>query len=147
MTSLILSFIPLLLIFYYFFLLRSKMSDFAHNLVIKKSGKICYRCNEKNLSEGVKYNLYLCRPCEREVSVDNLISPISFYRHKFYKFLYTKKFEKLQSLLLYFTILLLFVNLVTSYFDYTFTSIPTNILLTIYWLLVIYRTRLVINGC
>jgi hypothetical protein len=146
MISFILSLVPLFLIFYYFFMLKNKISDYSHFLVLKKSGRCCYKCNQKNKFEEIQYRLYLCKSCDREMSVDSIISPMLFLKNRFLKFIFSNRFEKLQTILLYLTIVFLFLNLILSFFEYDINSIPSSLLLCLYWILMIYRTKLVING-
>ena len=152
MISLIISIIPLIIIIYYFIIIESNggMNIYIKSLSAKKMGSICYNCS-CDVDPNSKPNWFnndasLCRSCERDHSVKTLISPIKSRLYKFNKYFFNKKFEKYQTVILIVSISLIFINIFLSFFDIKITSIPANILLSIYWSMMVYRVKISLKG-
>lgn len=152
MISLIISIFPLLIIAYYFIFLKLNggLNIYIKSLTAKKIGSICYNCAcevlPNNKTNWFNNDATLCKSCERDHQVKSLINPIKSLLYRFNKYFFNKKFEKYQTVFLAISISLIFLNIVLSFFDIKITSIPSNILLSIYWLMVVYRVKISLKG-
>jgi hypothetical protein len=144
MISILFSVLPFVLIVFYYIMLSAKggLSDFATNLRYKKSGLNCYECSQ-HIHDLCPDHALLCKSCERDRSVKSILNPIKAFKYKFDKFFFSKNFEKHLSKILIFAISLIVVQVILLFFDIKISSIFVNAILTIYWLLMIYRIRLV----
>jgi hypothetical protein len=154
MISLIISLIPFTLIAFYFFYLKSKggIKSYVNSMSNKKLGIVCYECSGDISSEysdkifTPSQEIRICKSCERDRKVKSLINPLKSTYYKFDRIFFDKKFEKYLFILLISAILLIGVQLILSIFKVANSSIPTNILLTIYWTFMIYRVKIVMKG-
>jgi len=154
MLSFIISLIPFFLIAFYFIYLKSKggMKSYANSMSNKKLGIVCYECSSNISSEysdkifTPSQEIRICKSCERDRKVKSLINPLKSNYYKFDTIFFNKKFEKYLFILLVSAISLIVIQLVLSIFKFTNSSIPTNILLTIYWVFMIYRIKIVMKG-
>lgn len=143
--NLLYSLIPILLILYYFFLIKKYgMSNYAHFLIQKKTGSNCFKCCEKLHNKN--YKLSLCKSCERDISVDRVLNHRKFLMSKFDELFFNKNFENLQSFILYLSVGSIILTILMSLFQVDISTIYTNTLLSIYWSLTTYRLKLVMNG-
>ena len=152
MISFIISLIPLLFIAYYLIVLkRSSVSIYIKSLSAKKNGSICYNCSS-DIDPSIKTNWFsgkatLCISCERDRSVKTLINPLKSRLYKFDKYFFNEKFEKYQMILLIISISIMFINIIlAAFFNIEIGSIPSNILFSFYWFMMVYRIRVSLRG-
>jgi hypothetical protein len=162
MLSLIISLIPFFLIAFYFLYLKSKggMKSYANSMSNKKLGIICYECSydlSQECSDKIftqsgapflkpNHHIRICKSCERDRKVKSLINPLKSSYYKFDTIFFDTKFEKYLFIILMSAISLIFLQLILSIFKVASSSIPTNTLLTIYWVFMIYRVKIVMKG-
>jgi len=149
MFSLIFSLIPIFLIIFYFFNIKriGGMDTYIKNLLNKKNGISCYECNsDLDHMFPVKDDPKVCKSCERDRRVNFLIKPFKSKYYDFDKIFFDAKFDRYLSILIISAIGLILLNVVLSFFDIRLSSIPNNILLIIYWCLMIYRFKVVMRG-
>lgn len=154
MLSLIISLIPFFLIAFYFIYLKSKggMKSYANSMSNKKLGIICYECSydiSHEYSDKIftpTQDIRICKSCERDRKIKSLTNPLKSSYYKFDRIFFDKKFEKYLFILLVSAISLIVIQLILSIFKVTNSSMPTNILLTIYWIFMIYRIKIVMKG-
>lgn len=154
MISILFSVLPFVLIVFYYIMINAKggLSDFSTNLRYKKSGLNCYECSQ-HIQDLCPDHALLCKSCERDRSVKSILNPVKALRYKFHKLFFSKNFEKHTILILILAASLFLVQVIllayignqdaTLFFDIKISSIFVNAILTIYWLLMIYRIRLV----
>jgi len=148
MISILFSVLPLVLIVFYYIMISAKggISDFSTNLRYKKSGHNCYECSQHIHDIGSLLcpdHALLCKSCERDRSVKSILSPVKALRYKFHKLFFSENFEKHLGKILILAVSLIVVQVILLFFDIKISSIFVNVILTIYWLLMIYRIRLV----
>ena len=148
MISFIISLLPLSMICYYFFIIkRNGVKDYVSNLGDKKRGQNCYECYTL-LNSKIDYTNFdkcdpkLCLSCERDRAVKSLFNPLKSRIYKFDKFFFIKKFEKYQFVILIVSLGVIIVNIILSFFEIKISSIPGNLLLSLYWFLMIYRVKI-----
>ena len=144
MISILFSVLPFVLIVFYYIMINAKggLSDFSTNLRYKKSGLNCYECSQ-HIQDLCPDHALLCKSCERDRSVKSILNPVKALRYKFHKLFFSKNFEKHTILILILASSLFVVQVILLFFDIKISSIFVNAILTIYWLLMIYRIRLV----
>ena len=144
MISILFSVLPFVLIVFYYIMISAKggLSDFSTNLRHKKSGLNCYECSQ-HIQDLCPDHALLCKSCERDRSVKSILNPVKALRYKFHKLFFSKNFEKHLGKILILAVSLLVVQVILLFFDIKISSIFVNAILTIYWLLMIYRIRLV----
>lgn len=121
------------------------MSNYANSFLLKKTGSICFKCSQKFEFE-VSYKPSLCKSCERDFSVNRILSPTKSILNKIERFSFNKNFERVQTVILYLSIGFIILSIVLSIFQIDFSTILTNILLSIYWVLSIFRLKSVMSG-
>jgi len=148
MISLIISIVPIFLIIFYFVYIKrvGGLGTYIKNLSNKKNGISCYECNSDLDLFPVKHDPKVCQSCERDRRVKFLINPLKSKYYDFDKIFFDAKFDKYLSILLFIAIGLILFDVVLIFFDIRMSSIPNNILLVIYWLLMIYRIKVVMKG-
>ena len=148
MISLIISLIPIFLIIFYFVYIKriGGMGTYVKNLSNKKNGISCYVCNSDLDLFPVKHDPKVCQSCERDRRVNLLINSFKSKYYNFDKMFFDAKFDKYLFILLFTAIGLILFNVVLIFFDIRMSSIPNNILLIIYWVLMIYRVKVVMSG-
>jgi len=148
MISLIISLVPIFLIIFYFVYIKrvGGLGTYIKNLSNKKNGISCYECNSDLDLFPVKHDPKVCQSCERDRRVKFLINPLKSKYYDFDKIFFDAKFDKYLSILLFIAIGLILFDVVLIFFDIRMSSIPNNILLVIYWLLMIYRIKVVMKG-
>lgn len=144
MISILFSVLPFVLIVFYYIMINAKggLSDFGTNLRYKKSGLNCYECSQ-HIQDLCPDHALLCKSCERDRLVKSILSPVKSLRYKFHKLFFSKNFEKHLGKILILAVSLIVVQVILLFFDIKISSIFVNAILTIYWLLMIYRIRLV----
>ena len=149
MISFIISLIPFTMICYYLIIIKRSggVKDYVSNLGDKKRGQNCYECyiplnSQIDYANLDKCDPKLCLSCERDRAVKSLFNPFKSKIYKFNKFFFTKKFEKYQFVILMLSLGVIISNIVLSFFEIKITSIPGNLLLSLYWFLMVYRVRI-----
>ena len=149
MISFIISLIPLSMICYYFIYLKVNggAKGYVSNLGDKKRGQNCYECYtelnfEIDYTKLDKCDPKLCLSCERDRAVKSLFNPFKSKIYKFDKFFFTKNFEKYQFIILMVSLGIILFNAVLSFFEIKNSSIPGNLLLALYWFLMLYRVKI-----
>lgn len=128
------------------------MTSYVKSLSNKKNGLTCYECNSDfdfpllHFLGLITEEPKVCKSCERDRRVDFLINPFKSKYYNFDKIFFNSKFDKYLSILLFITIGLIVFDISMIFFDIRVSSIPNNILLTIYWCLMIYRVKVVMRG-
>jgi hypothetical protein len=150
MISFLISLIPFSMICYYFIYLKVSggAKGYVSNLGDKKRGQNCYECytelnSEIDYTKLDKCDPKLCLSCERDRVVKSLFNPFKSKIYKFDKFFFTKNFEKYIFGLLIISIAVVFTSATLSLaLDLKVSSIPGNLLLGLYWLLMLYRVKI-----
>ena len=147
--SLIFSLIPFIFIIYYMIMLR-KTKYVAIDL---RNGEMCYCCKGKIEMDrsDVMYNIInnktnyqICKACQRDEKLDEMISHSKLSKlNKFKFFLFSEKYDKLAKYLLFSLVILLFFDITLKMvFHIQWFSPIYNLYIASYWLLMIYRHRL-----
>ena len=150
MISILFTIIPFIFIVYYIFIVR-KSKYVTSDL---KSGEICYSCKEKMEIEQVelfenlinnKTNYRLCQSCKRDEKLDKIVNHSKLSKlNRFKLYLISDSYSKLFKILL--TLLLIFCIVditLKTVFDTKGFSYLYNTFLVCYWLLLIYRHKLI----
>lgn len=150
MISLLFTLIPFIFIAYYTTMIR-KSKYVTSDL---KNGEVCYSCKEKmdidqvELLENLinnKTNYRLCQSCKRDDKLDEIVNHSKSSRlNRFKLYLISDSYNRLFKIL----ILLLLVFCVTDVilkvvFNIKGFSYFYNSFLVFYWLLIIYRHKLI----
>jgi len=142
-----------MMVVYHFFVKRYGFTKYINHLKLKKTGQVCYNCVTKIEDEidSDQEKPLLCKSCHREVHIQKLLNPHSniFYQIK-YLLLY-RKFEKFVSIILYLVISFNIIGLVLNItknctVSQEFFSITSCLLLLIYWILMVFRVKVVMSG-
>ena len=150
MISLLFSLLPFAFIIYYFTI--TKKSKYVSSDL--KSGQICYSCKEKmdidneELLENLinnKSNYRLCQSCKRDEKLDEIVnhsklSKLNKLKLYFISDGYNKFFKILLVLLLIFCITDVILKVVFNIKGFSYFY---NTFLVFYWLLMIYRHKLI----
>jgi hypothetical protein len=148
--SILFSLLPFIFITYYFIVVR-KTKYISLDL---KSGKRCYSCKDSIDLDQMEYldilvrdkkNYRLCHACQREEKLDGLINKNkSSILHKFNLKLIDERFDKTTKILLFSIIFLLVIDITLKIvFGIKWFSYFYNIFLALYWILIIYRYKLI----
>ena len=150
MTSFLFTLIPFIFIVYYIFIVR-KSKYVTSDL---KSGEICYSCKEKmeidqvELFENLinnKTNYRLCQSCKRDEKLDKIVNHSKLSKlNRFKLYLISDSYNKLFKISI--TLLLIFCIVditLKTVFDIKGFSYFYNTFLVCYWLLLIYRHKLI----
>jgi hypothetical protein len=150
MITFLFTLIPFVFIVYYIFIMK-KSKYVSSDL---KSGEICYSCKEKmdidklevleNLLNN-KSNYRLCQSCKRDSKLDEIVNHSKLSKiNKFKLYLISDSYDKFFKILL--ALLLIFcitdVTLKVA-FNIKGFSYFYNTFLVCYWLLLIYRHKLI----
>ena len=150
MISFLFTLIPFIFIVYYIFIVR-KSKYVSYDL---KSGEICYSCKEKmeikqleileNLLNN-KNNYRLCQSCKRDEKLDEIVNHSKLSKlNRFKLYLISDSYNKLFKISI--TLLLIFCIVditLKTVFDIKGFSYFYNTFLVCYWLLLIYRHKLI----
>ena len=150
MISLLFSLLPFAFIVYYMAII-SKSKYVSYDL---KSGEICYSCKEKmdidrdELLENLlnnKTNYRLCQACKRDEKLDKIVNHSKLSRlNKFKLYLISDDYNKFAKILLGFLIVFALSDVTLKIvFDIKVFSYFYNTFLVCYWLLLIYRHKLI----
>jgi hypothetical protein len=147
--SIIFSLIPFIFITYYMVMLR-KTKYVTMDL---RNGEMCYCCKDKIEMDrnDVMYNILnnkanyqICKSCQRDEKLDEIVNYSKLSKlNKFKFFLLSEKYDKLSRYLLFSLVVLVFFDITLKMvFDIKWFSPIYNLYLVSYWLLMIYRHRL-----
>ena len=150
MLSIIFSLIPFIFIIYYMIMLR-KTKYVTMDL---KNGEMCYCCKGKIEMDrnDVLYNILnnvtnyrICKACQRDEKLDEIVNHSKLSKiNKFKFFLLSEKYDKFARYLLFSLVILLFLDITLKIvFDIKWFSPIYNLYLVCYWLLLIYRHKLI----
>jgi hypothetical protein len=146
--SLIILFLIIFIFLYTFYIIKNKKS-IGYDL---STGVKCYNCKSETGHERLTYldisntnNYKLCKSCERDQKLNNIISKFKFDSIKFKRLILNDKFNK--KIVFYFiiyTILCIIIDLLLFYFfKFTFLSKTMNLFSFLFSLISLYRTKLV----
>ena len=150
MISILFTLIPFIFIVYYMTII-SKSKYVTSDL---KSGEICYSCKEKmeidqvELFENLinnKTNYRLCQSCKRDEKLDKIVNHSKLSRiNRFKLYLISDGYNKMAKMLLGLLVLLCITDVTLKVVsDIKGFSYFYNIFLVFYWLLIIYRHKLI----
>lgn len=148
--SLIFSLLPFIFIVYYLSI-TSKSKYVSSDL---KSGEICYSCKEKmdidreELLENLlnnKTNYRLCQSCKRDEKLDKIVNHSKLSRlNKFKLYLISDDYNKFAKILLGFLLIFCITDITLKVvFNIKGFSYFYNTFLVVYWVLIIYRHKLI----
>ena len=146
------SLITLVLIVVCFLYMRTKggMRKYVQKLSEKQRGQVCHRCSEEledltSLIMSGKIdsdNVSKCLSCQREVSLFKLLNVYKSHLDSFEKFILSKKFDKYNFYILLSSIVAILLSILIKIFvNESFSLNIGNIILTIYWLLYMFRIK------
>ena len=149
MLSIIFSLIPFIFIIYYMIMLR-KTKYVTMDL---KNGEMCYCCKGKIEMDrnDVMYNILnnvtnyrICKSCQRDEKLDEIVNHSKLSKlNKFKFFLLSERYDKIAKYLLFSLVILVFFDITLKIvFGIKWFSPIYNLYLVCYWLLIIYRHRL-----
>ena len=149
MINILISLTPFIFIVYYIRIIKAR----KYISIDLRSGQRCYSCKEKieiDSSEVLdilvhnKANYRLCKSCLRNEKLDILIDKNKSSKfHKLKLLLVSKDFDKISKLLIGSMIFLFFVNILLNILFDTWFSYFYNAFLACYWLIIIYRHRVI----
>ncbi len=143
------------------FQLLGVLAIFSYNFYMIKKGKSilydlstgvkCYNCksetgHQRNTIEDMSNtkNFKLCKSCERDQKLDNLVNKFRFDKIKFKKFALSDKFNK--KLIFYFLGYIAFCILIDVFLSYffkvNFMTKTLNLCSLVFSLFTLYRTKL-----
>jgi hypothetical protein len=118
-----------------------------------RNGEMCYCCKGKievdrndvmyNILNN-KANYQICKSCQRDEKLDEIVNYSKLSKlNKFKFFLLSEKYDKLARYLLFSLVVLVFFDITLKMiFDIKWFTPIYNLYLVSYWLLMIYRHRL-----
>ena len=118
-----------------------------------RNGEMCYFCKDKievdrndvmyNILNN-KANYQICKSCQRDEKLDEIVNYSKLSKlNKFKFFLLSEKYDKLARYLLFSLVILVFFDITLKMvFDIKWFTPIYNLYLVSYWLLMIYRHRL-----
>jgi hypothetical protein len=133
---------------YTFYIIKNKKS-IGYDL---STGVKCYNCKSETGHERLTYedisntnNYKLCKSCERDQKLNNIISKFKFDTIKFKRFILNDKFyKKIVFYFIIYTILCIIIDLFLFYFfKFTFFAKIMNLFSFLFSLISLYRTKLV----
>jgi hypothetical protein len=150
MISLLFTLVPFIFIVYYM-TISSKSKYVTSDL---KSGEICYSCKEKMEIDQVelldnllnnKTNYRLCQSCKRDEKLDEIVNHSKLSKlNRFKLYLISDGYNKMAKMLLGLLVLLCIADITLKVVsDIKGFSYFYNIFLVFYWLLIIYRHKLI----
>jgi hypothetical protein len=148
--SLIFSLLPFIFIVYYLSI-TSKSKYVSSDL---KSGEICYSCKEKmdidreELLENLlnnKTNYRLCQSCKRDENLDKIVNHSKLFKlNRFKLYLISDDYNKFAKILLGFLLIFCITDITLKIvFNIKGFSYFYNTFLVVYWVLIIYRHKLI----
>jgi len=148
--SLIFTLIPFIFIIYYMIMVKNT----KYVNIDLKTGEMCYCCKGKiemdknevlNNILNNKTNYRICKSCQRDQKLDELVNHSKLSKiNKFKFFLLSEKYDKLARYLLFSLVILVFFDItLKTVFDIKWFSPIYNLYLVCYWILLIYRHKLI----
>jgi len=150
MISFLFSLLPFIFITYYMTMLR-KTKYITMDL---RNGEMCYCCKDKiemdkndvlyNILNN-KANYQICKSCQRDEKLDEIVNYSKLSKlNKFKFFLLSEKYDKLAKYLLFSLVILVTLDITLKIvFDIKWFSPIYNLYLVCYWILLIYRHKLI----
>ena len=150
MITFLFTLIPFVFIVYYIFIMK-KSKYVSSDL---KSGEICYSCREKmdidrmevleNLLNN-KSNYRLCQSCKRDEKLDEIVNHSKLSKiNKFKLYLISDSYDKFFKILLVLLLIFCITDVTLKVvFNIKGFSYFYNTFLVCYWLLLIYRHKLI----
>lgn len=119
-----------------------------------RNGEMCYCCKGKIEMDrnDVMYNILnnvtnyrICKACQRDEKLDEIVNHSKLSKiNKFKFFLLSEKYDKFARYLLFSLVILVFLDITLKIvFDIKWFSPIYNLYLVCYWLLLIYRHKLI----
>jgi len=147
--SIIFSLIPFIFIIYYTIMVKNT----KYVTMDLRNGEMCYCCKGKIEMDrnDVMYNILnnvtnyrICKSCQRDEKLDEIVNHSKLSKlNKFKFFLLSEKYDKFARYLLFSLVILVFFDITLKIvFDIKWFSPIYNLYLVCYWLLIIYRHRL-----
>ena len=148
--SIIFSLIPFIFIIYYTIMVKNT----KYVAMDLRNGEMCYCCKGKieidrslvlyNILNNVT-NYRICKACQRDEKLDEIVNHSKLSKiNKFKFFLLSEKYDKFARYLLFSLVILLFLDITLKIvFDIKWFSPIYNLYLVCYWLLLIYRHKLI----
>ena len=152
MISIILSILSPLLILIGFLQVKRNggFSVFSKRLRLKQQGVICYDCScERELPPSVALHdtenkLWMCKSCSRQSKIIEIDNKIKLYFRKLSEFLISTNFQKFGKIINILALSCILLQIVLYFFEIKVNlSVVSNMLLSIYWLLLILRQWIV----
>jgi hypothetical protein len=155
MISLIVSILPLILIAISV-LYTAKNGGSKHlnkRLSDLQAGWCCYKCRCESdygllsiLETGMSQGIWLCKNCHRDTRINQLSSGWKIFIDKFSIFLISEKFQKLGNITIFVALFFILLQIILYFFQIKVNlTIVSNSILSIYWILLIIRNRLVLK--
>lgn len=150
MISLLFTLIPFLFIIYYMIMVKNT----KYVSLDLKNGEMCYCCKAKiELDRSVvlsnmlnnKTNYSICKSCQRDEKLDKIVNHSKLSKLNSFKlFLLSERYDKFSRYLLFSLVFLISIDLILKLvFDIKWFSPIYNTYLVFYWLLLIYRHKLI----
>ena len=148
--SIIFTLIPFIFIIYYMIMIKN--TKFI--TMDLRNGEMCYSCKGKiemdknellsNILNNVT-NYRICKSCQRDEKLDEIVNHSKLSKiNKFKFFLLSEKYDKFARYLLFSLVILVFFDITLKIvFHIKWFSPIYNLYLVCYWLLLIYRHRLI----
>ena len=148
--SIIFSLIPFIFIIYYTIMVKNT----KYVTMDLRNGEMCYCCKGKIEMDrnDVLYNILnnvtnyrICKACQRDEKLDEIVNHSKLSKiNKFKFFLLSEKYDKFARYLLFSLVILVFLDITLKIvFDIKWFSPIYNLYLVCYWLLLIYRHKLI----
>ena len=148
--SIIFSLIPFIFIIYYTIMVKNT----KYVTMDLRNGEMCYCCKGKIEMDrnDVMYNILnnktnyrICKACQRDEKLDEIVNHSKLSKiNKFKFFLLSEKYDKFARYLLFSLVILVFLDITLKIvFDIKWFSPIYNLYLVCYWLLLIYRHKLI----
>lgn len=148
--SIIFSLIPFIFIIYYTIMVKNT----KYVTMDLRNGEMCYCCKGKIEMDrnDVLYNILnnvtnyrICKACQRDEKLDEIVNHSKLSKiNKFKFFLLSEKYDKFARYLLFSLVILVFLDITLKIvFDIKWFSPIYNLYLVCYWLILIYRHRLI----
>ncbi len=147
--SIIFSLIPFIFIIYYTIMVKNT----KYVTMDLRNGEMCYCCKGKIEMDrnDVMYNILnnvtnyrICKACQRDEKLDEIVNHSKLSKiNKFKFFLLSEKYDKFARYLLFSLVFFVLSDVVLKMvFDIKWFTPIYNLYLVCYWLLMIYRHRL-----
>ena len=150
MMSVVFALIPFAFIVYYMIMIKNT----KYVSMDLRNGEMCYCCKGKmdidknDLLNNIlnnKTNYRICKACQRDEKLDEIVNHSKLSKiNKFKLFLLSEKYDKFSRYLLFSLVFLVSFDLVLKLvFQIKWFTPIYNLYLVCYWLLMIYRHRLI----